>query len=99
MGKVVACDVPQGSLLAGFGGPGDYRDCFCREVAGIVSLEQFITRFYCSAAFRPERWILGLLGHGATNAEARALARGETDRMAVWQVVERRDKQMRRERG
>ena len=90
MARVIACDVPAGSLLAGFGGPDDYRDCFCREVAGAVSLAAFIERFYCSAAFRPERIVLGLIGRGASNADARALARGETDRIAVWEVIERR---------
>ena len=89
MGKVRAIAVPEGSLLAGFGGPDDYRDAFAREVAGTVSLEQFIERFYCSMAFRPERWVLGLIGRGASNADASALARGEADGIAVWEVVER----------
>lgn len=94
MASITACDVPPDSLLAGFGGPDDYRDCFAREVAGQVSLEDYIERFYCSMAFRPERVILGLIGRGATNADARALARGETDRIAVWKVAERRENQI-----
>lgn len=89
MRKVREVEVPQDSLLAHFGGPLDYRDAFCREVTGAVSLEQFIERFYCSMAFRPERVVLGLLGRGASDADARALARGEADGIAVWQVVER----------
>lgn len=91
MAGIAACDVPEGSLLAGFGGPEDYRDCFCREVPGTVSLPDYIERFYCSIAFRPERLVLGLMGRGASDEDARALARGETDRIAVWKVVERRD--------
>lgn len=94
MARVTACDVPQGSLLAGFGEAGDYRDCFCRVVPGAVSLSDHIERFYCSMAFRPERLVLGLLGRGASNEDARALARGDTDRIAVWKVVERRDTQI-----
>jgi hypothetical protein len=89
MGDVRAINVPEGSLLANFGGPKDYRDAFCREVAGAVSLEQFITRFYSSAAFGPERLVLGLIGRGASRADIEALACGEADRIAVWQVVER----------
>ena len=65
MAMVTACEVPEGSLLAAYGGAEDYRDCFCREVAGDVSLADFIEHFYCSMAFRPERIILGLLGRGA----------------------------------
>lgn len=90
MVRITACDVPEGSLLAGFGGPEDYRDCFCREMPGTVLLPEYIERFYCSIAFRPERLVLGLMGRGASNRDARALARGETDRIAVWEVVERR---------
>ncbi len=89
MSGIRAIAVPEGSLLARFGGPGDYRDAFAREVAGDVSLEQFIERFYCSLAFRPERVVLGLMGRGASNADARKLARGEAGAIAVWQVVER----------
>lgn len=87
---VTACDVPEGSLLAGFGGPQDYRDCFAREVAGEVTLADYIERFYCSAAFRPERMVLGLIGSNASSSDARAVARGETDRFAVWEVIGRR---------
>ncbi|ALE17556.1 hypothetical protein AMC99_02281 [Altererythrobacter epoxidivorans] len=91
MGSVRQVEVSPDSLLARYGSAQDYRDCFAREVAGHVTLEQFIERFYCSAAFRPERIVLGLIGRGASNADARALARGETDRFAVWEVVERSD--------
>ena len=59
-----------------------------------VTLADYIERFYCSMAFRPERLVLGLIARGATDADARALARGETDRIAVWEVVERDDKQI-----
>ncbi|GEM_PF-948549 len=91
MGSVRAIAVPQGSLLARFGGAEDYRDAFCREVEGAVSLEQFIARFYASAAFRPELLLLGVIGRGASTAEIGALARGVSDRLAVWRVVERTD--------
>ncbi|NVE95130.1 hypothetical protein [Altererythrobacter lutimaris] len=90
MGKVRACELPEGSLLAGFGGADDYRDCFCREVPGEVSLEQYIERFYSSAVFRPERVVLGLIGRGASAEDIRALASGESDQIAVWKVVERK---------
>jgi hypothetical protein len=94
MPRVTACAVPEGSLLAEFGGPQDYRDCFAREVPGTVTLEAYIERFYCSMAFRPERLVLGLLGRGASNADAKALARGEADGIAVWKVVARRQREI-----
>ena len=89
MTKVTACDLPKESLLAHYGGPGDYRDCFCREIAGEVTLSQYIERFYSSMAFGPERVILSLIGRGATAENIRALARGDSDRIAVWEVIER----------
>jgi len=91
MAKIENIAVPKGSLLAEFGPPGAYRDCFIREVPGSVKLEQFVERFYCSAAFRPERIVLGLIGKGASNADARAVARGEVESFAAWSVVERRE--------
>lgn len=94
MAGVTACDVPEGSLLAAFGGPQDYRDCFCREVAGTVTLAEYVERFYCSAAFRPERIVLGLIGRGASNADAQALAHRHADRIAVWKVVARRQEEI-----
>ena len=90
MAKVTACDVPEGSLLAGFGGPEDYRDCFYRDVPGEVSLSEFIERFYRSAAFLPERLVLRVLGTPASSADARAVARGEAERFGAWEMVERR---------
>lgn len=91
MTRATACDVPEGSLLAGFGGPADYRDCFMREVAGDVSLGEFIERFYLSTAFLPERLILNALGTPAGGADVRALASGKADRFGAWKVVGRRD--------
>ena len=94
MSKVIACPVPEESLLAGFGDAGDYRDSFARDVPGEVTLAELIERFYCSPAFRPERVVLGLIGHGASNEDARRLARGEADGIAVWKVVQRREREI-----
>ena len=81
--------VPEGSLLEGYGGEEDYRDCFVRDVPGDVSLEDLIYRFYSSRAFLPERLVLKALGKPASSADARALADGKSDRFGVWQVAGR----------
>ena len=91
MSAVIDCHVPEGSLLATFGGPADYRDCFYRDVMGAVALPDFIERFYCSGAFLPERMILRAIAGPSTRADARAFARGETDRFGAWKLVERTD--------
>ncbi|MDJ0641588.1 MAG: hypothetical protein QNJ15_02115 [Erythrobacter sp.] len=90
MMKVDAVPVPEGSLLAEFGSPAAYRDCFRRQAGEAVSLEQLIERFYSSPAFRPERILLGLIGKGADDTDAKAVARGETGQFAAWNVVDRR---------
>lgn len=89
MAKVSPCDVPPGSLLAEFGGPENYRDCFVRTVPTAVSLSALIEAFYTSAAFRPERLVLGLIRRGASNADTAALARGEAESFAAWDMIER----------
>lgn len=91
MAKIESITVPQRSLLADFGPAEAYRDCFRREVPGQISLAQFIERFYCSAAFRPERVLLGLIGKGANDSNARAIASGTADSFAAWKVIERRE--------
>jgi hypothetical protein len=92
--RVSACEVPEGSLLAAYGGPGDYRDFYVREVPGEVSLAQYIERFYSSMVFAPERIVLGFVGRAKgwdASADAiRALALGDADRFGAWEVVERR---------
>ena len=95
MATVTARAVPEGSLLAEFGGPEDYRDCFTRDVPNTdgraVSLPDYIERFYCSIAFQPERMVLGLLTGHSSSEDARAVARGEADRFGAWKLVERRE--------
>ena len=91
MPQTRAIPVPPDSLLAGFGGPESYRDCFTRDVAEAVTLPQLIERFYGSAPFLPERLVLKLLGKRASRADAKRLAQGDTDSFGVWKVVERRE--------
>ena len=91
MSAVTPCDVPEDSLLARYGGPADYRDAFYRDVAGLVDLAHYLYRFYRSTAFLPERMVLHTITRRASSADARAIARGETDTFGVWRVVERTD--------
>ena len=91
MSAVTQCDVPEGSLLARYGGESDYRDAFCREVEGAVELPEFIERFYRSGSFLPERMVLHALTRNASSADARAIARGEAEEFGVWRMVERSD--------
>ncbi|MEO1046340.1 MAG: hypothetical protein AAFX04_12935 [Pseudomonadota bacterium] len=94
MSKIDSIAVPPDSLLAEFGPTHAYRDCFARCVAGQVSLADFIARFYGSWAFRPERLILGLIGRGASDADAIRLANAEAQSFAAWNVVQRREREI-----
>ncbi|MHA7820894.1 MAG: hypothetical protein ACX930_14700 [Erythrobacter sp.] len=91
MSSVTAIALPPDSLLARFGGPESYRDCFAREVPESVTLPRFIEAFYSSAPFLPERIVLKLLGRKASRADAARIARGEAEAFGAWKLVERRD--------
>ncbi|MEL6618920.1 MAG: hypothetical protein AAFP16_08595 [Pseudomonadota bacterium] len=90
--KIEECALPGGSLIAPFGAAeGHYADCFEVAVAAPVALPAFIHAFYTQPLFKAERLVLRVVaGARSSDAEARALADGETDRFAVWSVKDRR---------
>lgn len=94
MPAIRACPLPADSLLARHSRPGDHTDCYTVDVPGAVGLEAFVEAFYTSRGFLPERWVLTLVGRGATRADARRLARAETDRFAAWRVEDRTDREL-----
>lgn len=81
--------LPPGSLLAQHATPGDYADCLTVEVPGSITLGEYVAAFYTSAAFRPERWLLHLIGKGSGDADVRALADGTAQHFAAWSVEAR----------
>jgi hypothetical protein len=88
--KVQSAQLPADALLERYRKSGDFTDCRVVEVAGSVSLGELIAAFYNSAAFRPERWLLGLvLGRGANAADVASLAAATTERFAAWTVEAR----------
>ncbi len=74
--------------------PGAYTDCFTATAARPVSGEEFIAAFYTTWLVKCERFILFLIGRGCTDADARALAAGKTDRFAAWTVEARAENQL-----
>jgi hypothetical protein len=93
MNRAVApAELPPGALLERYRVEGGHTDCYVAEVAHSVDLSQLITAFYTSSAFRPERWLLGvLLGKKADDGDVARLASGETSRFSAWTVEARRD--------
>lgn len=93
--SVRAASLAPGSLLESYRAAGGYVDCFIAEVPRAVSLPQLIEAFYASAAFRPERWLIGaVLGRRADNADVARLAAGETQHFSAWSVEARREDQI-----
>lgn len=85
---------PRGRLLHRYHVDGHYVDCFTRVVDRPVDLSTFVMGFYGSRLFGLELRILGLAGLGATRPDVTALAQGDTDRFAAWQVEDRTDSQL-----
>lgn len=95
MAKISHRPLPDHASLTAHIGKGDYADCLTVDVPGEVSLAQFVTAFYTSKAFRPERAALGLfLGRGADDGDVAALANGDVTKFAAWNVEGRDDTQL-----
>lgn len=92
---IEAKSLPDGALLARYRAmPGAHTDCYSTAIARQVSAETFIAAFYTTWLFKCERFVLFLIGRGCTDAEARALAAGKTDRFAAWTVEARAESQL-----
>lgn len=82
--------LPAYALLADRARDGEYADCYVVEVPQAVSHADFVEAFYTTWLFRLERVLLAwLVSKPSTDAEARALARGERTTFAAWNVEER----------
>ena len=87
MPSIKPCEVPPGSLLRKYKDDNGYADCYVTEVAGAVSQAAFIEAFYTSRLFKVERAILKhLASRPSTDADAKQLADGGTERFAAWRV-------------
>ena len=62
MGAIGPCELPSQALLARYGPPKDFVDAYRCELARTVTQAEYVEQFYRSAAFRPERLLLGLFG-------------------------------------
>jgi hypothetical protein len=59
-----------------------------------ASFEEYLFAFYASRMFRPERFLLGLLGMKSTTHDIRRLAEGNTQNFAAWTVEARTGDQL-----
>jgi hypothetical protein len=87
--------VPETALHAKYARNGGHADCFVTDIARQVTHAEYVEAFYTSWLFRLERLVLTcLVFKPSTDAEARALARGERDRFAAWSLEARAPDQL-----
>lgn len=89
MGTITRCELPDGALLRSYAAKGAYTDCFATEVAVRASFASYVEAFYTSAAFRPERLVLALIGKASNDADVRRLAYDGAQTFSAWSVEAR----------
>lgn len=87
--------LPPDALLQARRAAGAFTDCYVLRVERAVTLADCISAFFTTPVFRLERWIIArVLGHASTDAQARALSDGHSDRFLVWVTESRNDAQI-----
>ncbi|MFT7776176.1 hypothetical protein [Roseateles sp.] len=82
--------LPPTSLLARLARDrGAFADAYALQLPRTVTLAEFVEAFYTTRLFKAERVLLRLFGKPSTDAMARAVARGEGPRLAIWTVEAR----------
>lgn len=95
MPAVASCPPPEGSLLLRYATGGGFVDAYVTSIDGRVDLATFVEAFYTTPLFRLERTLLGAFARRpSTDAEARALGRGERDSFAAWSLEARAQDQL-----
>lgn len=90
-----ATELPAHALLRRYLRAGHYADCYVADLPVPVSQAEFIEAFYTTPLFKLERAILAAaVRKPSTDAEARALARGERHTFAAWSVEDRSEPQL-----
>jgi hypothetical protein len=93
---VTEASLPETALLQSYRErPGCYTDCFVADLPGQLSFADYVGAFYTTWLFKLERAILRVtVRRPSTDEGARALAQGQTDRFAAWDVEGREDNQL-----
>lgn len=88
-------ELPQSSLLQDYRNRRAYTDCFCLDLPFAVPLANYIDAFYTTWLFKLERLVLAtLVARPSSDAQAAALAAGESRRFAAWTVETREANQI-----
>ncbi|MEO6277638.1 hypothetical protein [Roseateles sp.] len=88
--KPTETPLPPGSLLARLAAERSaFADAYTLPFPRTVGLAEFVEAFYTTRLFKVERALLALFGKPSSDALARAVARGEAQRIAIWTVQAR----------
>jgi hypothetical protein len=68
---------------------GAFADAYTLQFPRAVTLAEFVEAFYTTRLFKVERALIALFGRPSSDAMARAVARGEGERLAVWTLEAR----------
>ena len=94
-GNIAPCPIPHDALLKAYSSAGGFADCYRTDIAGSISLAQYVAAFYTTRVFKLERFILKIaMSMPSTDDQARQLAAGTIDRFAAWHVEARREDQL-----
>ena len=96
MTAIQACELPENALLRRYlDERGAYTDCYVTVLTRPVQHAQYVEAFYTTAVFKLERWLLSwLVARPSTDAQARALAAGNLESFAAWNVEARASDQV-----
>ena len=96
MFAVTPTPLPSGALIARYADdPANFTDCYRVDVAGTVTLADYVAAFYTTRLFKLERGILSVvLKKRATDEDARALGDATSDAYSAWTVEARSDTQL-----
>jgi hypothetical protein len=95
MAPIRTCELPEGALLRAYRDRGAYTDCYVTEIDRPVSQAAFVEAFYTTGVFKLERLLLSwLVGRPSTDAQAHALASGQSSSFAAWNVEAREADQL-----
>ena len=93
--SIKKCPVPANTMLDQYSIHGAYVDCYSTEIPGRIPFPEFVFAFYTTSLFRLERSILKIIvSKPSTNAQARELAEGISEKFAVWQVENRKENEL-----
>lgn len=89
------CQLSDTALLSTYMREGAYTDCYTTVISKPVTHAQYVSAFYTTIVFKLERLILKwAVSRPSSDAQAKQLAEGATDKFSAWYVEKRCENQL-----